>query len=367
MNIFLVSNMYPSKADPGSAVFVKNFEQAMIKQGVIFTAKAVMKGLSYVKLFQFLRYVNLYIKIITEGLVKKYDFLYVHFISHSTVAVYVVSLIRNKTIVFNVHGNDLIAKNLINRFSRSLIDKLIVKNRIKAFVVPSEFFKNKLCDRFNTTNLKVIISPSGGIDLKNFKVKDKEEIKKDNGYRNDFIIGYVSRIENNKGWRLFVRLVQRLNKSGINTKGIIAGTGSEINELKQEIVNMNLSNHIDYLGTINQQKLTYVYNKMDVFIFPTLANESLGLVGIEAMACGTIVIGSDIGGIRSYLEDGKNGYLFKTNEFDDLVQHTKEFYSKSKQEKDKLYLNAIKTAERFDKHKVTSDLIKQLRNLYEEK
>ena len=49
---------------------------------------------------------------------------------------------------------------------------------------------------------------------------------------------------------------------------------------------------------------------MDLLIFSSSrTGESLGLTGIEAMACGVPVIGSDIGGIASYVENGSNGWL----------------------------------------------------------
>lgn len=48
---------------------------------------------------------------------------------------------------------------------------------------------------------------------------------------------------------------------------------------------------------------------MDLFVFPTQLEESLGLVGLEAMACGVPVIGSCIGGLTDYIEEGTNGFF----------------------------------------------------------
>ena len=52
-------------------------------------------------------------------------------------------------------------------------------------------------------------------------------------------------------------------------------------------------------------------------MFPN-KKESLGLVGIESLACGVPIIGSNIPGIQSYLVDNFNGLLFKSGNIEDL-------------------------------------------------
>ena len=55
-------------------------------------------------------------------------------------------------------------------------------------------------------------------------------------------------------------------------------------------------------------------------MFPSKRNESLGLVGVEALACGVPVIGSNIGGIPGFIEEGKNGFLFDPDNEHSLVE-----------------------------------------------
>ena len=94
MKIFLISNMYPSKKNPGSGIFVKNFIINLKDTEFEIIGKAVIKGVSYNKLFQTLNYINLYLQIFLKGIFKNFDFIYVHNISHSTLGVFIIALLK---------------------------------------------------------------------------------------------------------------------------------------------------------------------------------------------------------------------------------------------------------------------------------
>lgn len=66
---------------------------------------------------------------------------------------------------------------------------------------------------------------------------------------------------------------------------------------------------IKYIGPIPYHSLPEIYCTLDLFIFPTCLEESLGLVGLEAMACEVPVIGSYIGGLKDYIKDKENGFF----------------------------------------------------------
>jgi glycosyltransferase involved in cell wall biosynthesis len=64
-------------------------------------------------------------------------------------------------------------------------------------------------------------------------------------------------------------------------------------------------------------RLAEIYSAADVHVLPSLA-EALGQVGLEAMACGTPVVGSRVGGVPDYVLDGRTGLLFEAGNADDL-------------------------------------------------
>lgn len=65
-----------------------------------------------------------------------------------------------------------------------------------------------------------------------------------------------------------------------------------------------------HLGNLNQNELSMMYSASDAFIFPS-REEALGNVMLEAMACGTAVIGTPVGGLLDVIKPGFNGILSK--------------------------------------------------------
>ncbi|MEP3573317.1 MAG: glycosyltransferase, partial [Ekhidna sp.] len=80
--------------------------------------------------------------------------------------------------------------------------------------------------------------------------------------------------------------------------------------------------------------------------------ESLGLVGIEAMACGVPVIGSDIGGITEYLKDEENGFVFSYQNDNGVYLSVKKFMALTNQEKINMSKKAEETSLLFNRERV---------------
>ena len=80
---------------------------------------------------------------------------------------------------------------------------------------------------------------------------------------------------------------------------------------------IGIKDSVAFLKKVDQPTLNILYNIATVFIFPS-REEPLGLVGLESIACGTPVIGSNIGGIPEYINKN-NGLLFDPNEPEELA------------------------------------------------
>ena len=85
--------------------------------------------------------------------------------------------------------------------------------------------------------------------------------------------------------------------------------------LKEELVQLSrrlkIEGNIKFAGFIPEQDLPDYYRAADAFILPTLELEGFGLVTLEALACGTPVLGTPIGGTKEILGMFDPSYLFK--------------------------------------------------------
>jgi D-inositol-3-phosphate glycosyltransferase len=76
---------------------------------------------------------------------------------------------------------------------------------------------------------------------------------------------------------------------------------------------LGLSSQVRFLGAQPQELLPAYYAAADAVAVPS-HYESFGLVALEAMACGTPVLASNVGGLATTIEDGRSGMLFPVND-----------------------------------------------------
>lgn len=354
MRLLLVSNMYPSKSHPNYGVFVKNFYRNFSRDGDIeIVGKSLIRGKGRNIFEKIIKYLFFTFRTVLMGIVLKYDFIYVHYVNHSLFPVKILLLFKKKPLILNFHGGDFFTNNLFSKYVSRLVTPQILESRL--IIAPSQYLANEIAKKYNQDLQKFFVSPSAGVDLKKFTVKKKSTSA-------IATLGYVGRIDKGKGWELFIDLIHKFLCNRADIRGIAVGGGKDYSRFQSIIKNKNLTRVISHYGLLPQSELPKIYQTIDVLIFPSYS-ESLGLVGLEAMACGTPVIGSNIEGIASYLIDGYNGFLFKVGSLEDLHNQTKRFLALSNERQAKMEENAVNTAKSHNQEVVQSKLKRRL--LYE--
>jgi D-inositol-3-phosphate glycosyltransferase len=174
-----------------------------------------------------------------------------------------------------------------------------------------------------------VISP--GVDIDRFHpipaahAKDRIAICPDRR-----IILFVGRIEPLKGidnlLRAIARIVDRLPelRDGLCVP-IIGGEPHRIDEddemirLQELREELGIRDVVTFLGSKNQDTLQYYYSAAEMVVMPS-DYESFGLVALEAMACGTPVIASDVGGLSFLVKDGRTGYRVPAGDIEGLAE-----------------------------------------------
>lgn len=98
---------------------------------------------------------------------------------------------------------------------------------------------------------------------------------------------------------------------------LFAGPGVDDGSLARRAREAGVEQYCRFLGSVSHQEIEQLMANSLVHILPSLS-EAFGLVNIEAMAAGTPVIASRVGGIPEIIEDGVSGLLFAPGDPDDL-------------------------------------------------
>lgn len=300
MKILIISNMYPSKEYPYYGVFVKNCESALIASGFDID-KVVIDKKSKSLLNKIHSYLLFYISIINTCRHGSYDSLYVHYVSHVALPIMLLRLLGKKfDIVSHVHGGDV--KKLDGysgtffKIKRYLSTLMINNSRL--VISPSKSYADFIHKEYGTERDKFVVYPSGGINENVFKFNEKSVRRP--------VIGYAGRLVKTKNVDLLLHAMA-LNAHDLE----IVGDGDEKNQLEALVCHLGLESRVKFLGTMNQQELSNWYSTINTLVYPS-SSESLGLVPIEAIACGAYPILSDIPAFNELKELGVSVTLLKS-------------------------------------------------------
>ncbi|MDI6793069.1 MAG: glycosyltransferase family 4 protein [bacterium] len=169
----------------------------------------------------------------------------------------------------------------------------------------------------NPEAIKLIHEP---VDFQLFK---PQEGKLEGGKRLLFV-GRVSSPE--KGSKYLFEAMAKIVKVFPEVKLTIIGEGCESPDLSRLIEKLGLKETIEFNGLLPNNELAPYYAGADVMVIPSLA-EGLPKVLIEALSCGTPVIGTRVGGIPEVIRDGCNGLLVDPGSSEQIAEAVTRLFS----------------------------------------
>lgn len=150
-------------------------------------------------------------------------------------------------------------------------------------------------------------------------------------------------------------------KNEINWEYEIAGDGPEKKYLKEIVKELEIEKRVKFLGYIPQKEVLEKMKKADIFLMVSVP-ETFGLVYLEAMAKGCVVLGAKNWGIDGVITDGYNGFLSDTD-LENIYNNLKKIIKLKKNKNLKeVILNQHKTIKKFTSKKMAGKYEKIIRS-----
>jgi D-inositol-3-phosphate glycosyltransferase len=215
---------------------------------------------------------------------------------------------------------------------RVTIEKRAVRESA-AVTAASEIEVAELVDLYGADRAKLHIIPCG-VDLNVFRPMRQADARDALGRDQcERIVLFVGRIEQIKGIDVLLRALGLLffrHPEFRNDLCLLVVGGAldpnddspeieKIEELQRLVHQHRMEANVSFVGSMDQQRLALFYAAADVCAVPSLT-ESFGLVALEAMACGTPVVGTRVGGLQTLIDDGQSGLLVPAGDYQALAE-----------------------------------------------
>lgn len=221
-----------------------------------------------------------------------------------------------------------------------------------------------------------IISP--GVDVGKFYPIPADEAKEYIGMPPcERMLLFVGRIEPLKGLDVLIEAIGIMHQNEVLKENpfclaIIGGnTGdgeehpdAEMSRIRVLTEQHGLSNLVTFLGKRSQDSLPYYYSAAEAVVVPS-QYESFGMVALEAMACGTPVVASQVGGLAYLVQDGITGYTVPVDEPGELANRLT-LLLQDKNLRDQLGRQAVKLAQDYAWEKITAKLLSTYKEVLSE-
>lgn len=219
-------------------------------------------------------------------------------------------------------GSDILTEPDKSYFRRKLVKK--VMNTCDHVQCDAEFVKQKIISDYSLPADKISVFP-WGIDLQLFSKTDKASARDNLKLEKDkFIVLFNRYFEPVYGVNFLMEAFRNFSAGKEDVLMLMLSEGSgKVNVLKY-ITDKGLDDKIQVLGRVPNHELPLFLNAADVYVSPSLSDgTSLSL--LEAMACGTGLIVSDVPAIKEWVT-AENGIMVKRGDAAELQRALEEYY-----------------------------------------
>ena len=178
-----------------------------------------------------------------------------------------------------------------------------------------DFTQRAISKSLSKESAQKMVKIAPGIDVDHFCPQDSTALRKELGVENKRVIVSVGRLVHRKGQDHLIQAMPEILKSVPDAHILMVGQGPYLSHLKQLDEKLNLVDHVSFIGRIQYNQLPQYICAGDIFAMPSrsrffgLEVEGLGIVYLEASACGLPVIAGSSGGAPDAVVNGVTGFV----------------------------------------------------------
>ena len=241
------------------------------------------------------------VKAIRRLLDEGYDFdlIDAHYYYPDGVAAALLAKWFNKPFVVTARGTDI---NLISRYP--IPRKLIrwTASLAKASITVSRALNEKLAN-IGADQSKLLVLRNG-VNTERFRPIPQEKARIELGWPDEPTLISVGNLVENKGHHIAIELIAQMPSFRL----AIVGAGPEREALMQLVERLGVTQRVKFIGRVAQERLPTYYSAADILILAS-SREGWPNVLLEAMACGTPVLATDVGGIPEVITEPTVGRM----------------------------------------------------------
>lgn len=311
VRIALVANIYPDATHPALGTFVKSRVEALRAAGATVDVVATRGWVPHNRVLG--KYALLGSRAAARALIAhlkrlRYDVVESHIAYPTgTIALPLARLLGAKLVLF-AHGADVFEVASRNRLHLRVASALFAAADL--LVANSRFTHDHILAKLGVPPSKVLIA-SPGIDLVTFRERPSDHRPPRQG------ILYVGRLDPEKGVGVLMRALAESPPALFNEQLTIVGWGRDAERLREEADHLGLKAR--FLGARPPAEVAAEMQRALVTVVPSICQESLGLVAIEAMAAGSLVVATTVGGLCETVREGETGFSCRPGDPRDLA------------------------------------------------
>lgn len=271
---------------------------------------------------------------------EKFDIIQARSLPPYIVTAYKLHKKFKKPLLLELHPHE---KDVNQFYMFYVMNILKIAKKASHTITLTNSLKNWVQKEYSLDSEKITVIPNG-VDCEKFKPENKsnagESLRNKIGNPEKIVL-YAGYLDQVNGMDLLIKTIPTIVRETPETSFVFIGNGPyyhRINQLSKKIPQVNL------LKTINHELMPDYYLNSDIFIIPRPSTLSSELVTplklLEAMSMESVVLGSDVGGIKEVIKNEANGYLYKK---DDPNSFTNSLMNALKSDNFKIAKNARKT------------------------